>query len=223
MKNIKLFCTVCAIALMAQHSVRAEEFIDSALVISTEPVVERIYAPSRNCRHSAYQNLSNRPASDVNGEGAILGAILGGAVGAQFGKNKGQDAAAALGALIGSHIGSGKRELTGEQLLGALAGGVVGNQVGGGSGRTASTAAGAALGAAFAGGYLSRDRREISRQCGSDIVSRRVITKYKVEYEYNGLVLEGELPYKPVDSIDVIVKVDVLEDATLERFPHQQR
>lgn len=223
MNNIKLPSAVFAIALIAQNFALAEEYIDTAVVVKTEPVVERLYAPSRNCRHSAYSDLHNRPAHDVNGEGAILGAILGGAVGSQFGKGSGQDAAAALGAVIGTHIGSGQQQMTGEQMLGALAGGVIGNQVGDGSGRTAATATGAALGAALAGGYLSRDRNTIARECGTDIVSRRVITKYKVEYEYNGLVLEGELPYRPEDTIDVIVKVDVLEDVTLERYPHQQR
>ena len=218
MNNYKLLISVFSISLLMHNISNAEEYIDSAQVLSTKPVVERLYAPSKNCRHSAYSRHRYQENNSDAG-GAIMGALLGGIAGAQVGDGSGQDAAAALGAMMGAHIGSGGGDITGEQLLGALAGGVVGNQVGGGSGKTASTALGAVLGAALADGQISRDRHTIARECGNNVVSKKVITKYKVNYLYNGIELTGELPYKPEDSIDVIVKVDVLEDITLQNYP----
>lgn len=210
MKKSKLPSTVALIALISLTSANAGEYVDSAVVLSTEPVVETLYAPSDNCRHSAY----NTPVTADPGL-AIFGAALGGVAGAQFGKGSGQDAAAALGAFIGAEIAGGDGYVSGEELLGAIAGGVIGNQVGDGGGKTAATAIGAVMGSALASGKLSRDPSDFYDECGSNVVSKKVITKYKVNYEYNGLRFSGELPYKPENNVGVLVNVEVLEDRTL--------
>ena len=209
-KTALFVSTIFGITLIVPQQSGAEEFIDTAIVLDTSPVVERLYAPSKNCRHPAY---SKRPQDDQTM--TLLGALVGGVAGAQIGDGTEQDAAAALGAFFGAKIASGGGQITGEELLGAVAGGVIGNQVGGGSGKTASTAIGAVLGSALATGKLSHDRNVIARDCGDEVVSRRVITKYDVDYQYNGIRFSGTLPYKPSDRIDVIVDVEILEDRTI--------
>lgn len=106
-------------------------------------------------------------------------------------------------------------DFTGEELLGALAGGAAGQAIGKGSGKTVATATGAVIGAALGAGMVSRNRRDIVRQCGRQVVSRNVITSYDVEYEYKGVALSGNLPYEPHEYINLIISVDVLEDSTL--------
>ena len=207
MKN-PITSTIALFSLIPLTIAGAEEYVDSAVVLGTHPVVETLYAPAATCQHYTDNKNSN---ADL----AIFGAALGGLAGAQAGRGTGKDAAAAVGAIFGSKLLSGDGSFTGEELLGAIAGGVVGNQVGGGSGKTASTAAGAVLGSALASGKLSRSPTTYSQECGSSVVSKKVITKYKVDYEYNGIRFSGELPYKPVGTIGVLVNVDVLEDRTL--------
>ena len=211
MKMLKVIFNIALIPLFTLRFTHADEFIDKAEVITAKPVVERIYAPSRRCE-ARYANGRKQ----IDSDGAILGALLGGLAGSQVGKGSGQDAAAGLGAVLGAQLGGGGDEFTAEQLLGALAGGVIGNQVGGGSGKTASTAVGAALGAALAAGHLSRNSYEIERRCGkSQTISRNVITSYEIEYLYRGSIQEGVISYKPGDTIDVLVNVEVIEDGTL--------
>ena len=189
----------------------AEEFFDSAKVVSTRPIVENLYAPAASCQHYT----DNRNLNNTRADQALLGAALGGLAGSQAGRGRGKDAAAAAGAILGSKLLSGDGSFTGEELLGAIAGSVAGNQIGRGSGRTAATAAGAVLGSALASGKLSRSPETFSTDCGSNVVSQRVITSYNVVFEYNGYTLTSQLPYKPVGTIDVLVNVIVLEDRTL--------
>ena len=120
-----------------------------------------------------------------------------------------------MGAVIGSKVFTGDSYVSGEELLGAIAGGVVGNKVGRNSGKTAATAIGAVVGSALATGKLSRNPRDFQSECGKKVVSKKVITKYRVTYDYNGLSFTGELPYKPDEYVGVLVNVEVLEDRTL--------
>ncbi len=211
--NIRTALTSSTVALCALIPLTvsgAEEYIDTGIVLSTQPVVETLYAPAASCSHSAY----SRPASS-DPTLAILGAAFGGVAGAQFGKGSGQDAAAALGAIIGSKVATGDSYVSGEELLGAIAGGIIGNQVGDGSGKTTATAMGAVLGSALATGKLSRSPQTFASECGKNVVSKKVITKYRVTYDYNGMEFTGELPYKPERTVGVLVNVEVLEDRTL--------
>ena len=209
---------ICANLLLLHNLSYAQEYYDSAYVVETKPIVERLYAPSRTCNHPSYKrvrgDITRVQDEQADDPGAlILGALLGGAAGSAVGKGKGKDAATAIGAIIGAKIATGG-EFTGEELLGAIAGGVVGNQVGGGSGRTVATAAGAVAGSLIAKGLVSRDRSTYTRVCGDKIVSRRVITGYEVEFEYNGYLFTQELPYRPDDYVDIAVNVEVIEDIT---------
>ena len=211
MKIRNFFCVFAIIPLFPLSFAQAEQFIDTATVLKADPVVEKIYGPSEYCER---RQQGSRQAT--SGDDAILGAILGGVIGSQVGSGSGQDAAAGVGAVLGAQLASGGGEFTAEQLLGALAGGVIGNQVGGGGGKTAATAIGAALGAALASGQLSRDRYAIESRCGrKHTVARNVITAYKIEYLYQGIVQQGTISYKPGDTIDVLVDVQIVEDATL--------
>lgn len=211
-----LFLQNIAYAEHTDHEVYEEypnEYYDTARVVSVKPVVERLYAPSNKCRHPSYRKINEQKnaANDDQLGKLILGGILGGVAGSAVGKGRGQDAASALGAIIGAKIATGG-EFTGEQILGAIAGGVIGNQVGGGSGRTAATAVGALAGTALAGGLVSRDKEEFTRTCGDRVVSKRVITSYDVELEYNGYIMTRNLLSRPGNYVDVAVVVEVLDE-----------
>ena len=197
------------ILIIPAFSRAQENYLGKARVISTTPIIEKLYAPAKSCRHPKYARQQQQNSGDY-----LFGALLGGVVGAQVGKGSGKDAAAALGAVLGAELASGG-ELTGEELLGAIAGGAIGNTVGKGSGKTAATAAGAVLGNALASGMLSRNRSAFSRTCGRNVTSRNVITSYSVEYEYNDLLFSGTLPYKPEGSVNVLINAEILEDKTL--------
>ncbi len=208
LNKIKLLPIFIIGMIVQPFSYAEDDYLATARVVGTTPVIEKLYAPSRKCDHPQYRKARN------DGD-FIFGALLGGVAGAQVGKGSGRDAAAALGAVLGGNLAAGGGQLTGEELLGAIAGGAIGNTVGEGTGKTAATAAGAVLGNALASGMLSRNRDSYNRVCGRNVTSRNVITGYDVRYEYNGLQFVGRLPYKPDREVDILISAEILEDRTL--------
>lgn len=110
--------------------------------------------------------------------------------------------------------GGGSRSHT-PTVVGAIIGGVVGNQFGGGNGKRAATAAGAVL-----GGSIGRDvgRRNqgseryypvVEEHCEiqRDYRSERVVTGYRVHYEYDNRIYETRTRHEPGDMIRVRVAV----------------
>lgn len=192
-----------------------QEYYDQARVVDVQPIIERLYAPAETCSHPHYRRNPQQQSQNSNDDmgNFLLGGLLGAAAGSAIGKGDGKKVAAGLGAILGAKIATGG-DFTGEEILGALIGGAAGSQIGKGSGAVAGTAAGALAGAAIADGLVSRDRNEFTDYCGDQIVSRRVVTGFDVEFEYNGYSFYQTMPYRPQRFIDVAVQVSAIEDLT---------
>lgn len=109
----------------------------------------------------------------------------------------------------------GRRSSATPTIVGAIIGGVIGNQFGGGSGKRAATAAGAAL-----GGSIGHDAARQNRQGAEyyavtrerctvqrDWHEQRVVTGYRVAYEYDGEIYHTVMRHHPGDAIRVRVAV----------------
>ncbi len=99
-------------------------------------------------------------------------------------------------------------------VVGAIIGGVIGNQFGGGSGQKAATVAGAALGGSIGrdaarqnhrGEYyaVTRERCTVQRE----FREQRVLSGYRVGYEFDGQVYYTQLDRRPGDAIRVRVAI----------------
>jgi uncharacterized protein YcfJ len=82
-------------------SVYASELVDTARVISSTPVYDRVNEPRRECWN---ENVQSAPKERTLG-GAVLGGIAGGILGNQVGGGNGQTVATAAGAIAGAVIG----------------------------------------------------------------------------------------------------------------------
>lgn len=96
-----------AVALIGGTACAANDFVDTAQVISSRPIIERV--------SDARQECDNVPAPPKNTSiiAPIIGGVVGGLLGHQVGQGSGQTAATIVGAAGG-----------------AVAGNVVGNRVG---------------------------------------------------------------------------------------------
>ncbi len=207
--------TLSTAALMAFASVSAAgtDFIDTAQVVSSTPIVERISEPRQECGPAPAATPA--PAQPRSMTGAVLGGIAGGLLGAQVGKGSGKTAAAAAGAAVGAIAGdrvanpdSSDRPVSGA-VVGAAAGGLLGAQVGKGSGQIAAAAVGAAAGA-VTGDRVQNPQRTAAapaQQCRTVQVTREVIRGYTVVYHYSGRDVTVTLPYDPGPTVRVGVGI----------------
>ena len=80
----------------------ADDYFDTAPVLSVTPQVERVNSPRQEC-HTEYvrENYSNNSSP----AGAIIGGIAGGLIGSTIGKGDGKIAGAAVGAGVGAVVG----------------------------------------------------------------------------------------------------------------------
>jgi len=197
------------------------DFIDTAQVISSTPIVERISEPRQECSPAP----AAAPAQPRSMTGAVLGGIAGGLLGAQLGKGSGKTAAAAAGAAVGAIAGdrvanpdSGDRPVSGA-IVGAAAGGLLGAQVGKGSGQNAAAAAGAAVGAVTGDRVQNAQRTAAApaQPCRTVQVSREVIKGYTVVYHYSGRDVTVTLPYDPGPTVRV--GVGIIDNAPAASAP----
>jgi uncharacterized protein YcfJ len=79
----------------------ATDFIDTAPVISSTPIIEHINEPRQECSPAA----APAAAQTRSMTGVVLGTLAGGLLGAQVGRGSGQIAAAAVGAAVGAVSG----------------------------------------------------------------------------------------------------------------------
>ncbi|MEI7457541.1 MAG: glycine zipper 2TM domain-containing protein [Nitrosomonadales bacterium] len=94
--------SLCALSLLSLcSSVYASELVDTARVISSTPVYDRVNEPRRECWN---ENVQSAPKERTLG-GAVLGGIAGGILGNQVGGGNGQTVATAAGAIAGAVIG----------------------------------------------------------------------------------------------------------------------
>lgn len=202
---------------VVSSSAVAADFVDTAHVVSTTPIYERISEPRQECWT---ESQTTQPKERSMG-GAVVGGVAGGLLGSQVGGGSGNTAATAAGAVAGTVVGDrvsnpdgGNRSATGA-VVGGIAGGLLGSQVGGGSGRNAAAAAGAIAGAIIGDRVANPQapQQEQVQRCRQVEHYREEISGYNVVYRYHGREITTRLPYKPGNIIQVGVNLEVLDDS----------
>ena len=95
-----LISTAVALAF-TNAAFAAQDLTDTAQVISSTPIVERVYEPRQEC----WQEAAPAPAQERGVAGAIVGGVAGGLLGNQVGRGSGRTAATAAGAIGGAIVG----------------------------------------------------------------------------------------------------------------------
>ena len=105
MRYLKITMALSAmISAIFANQAMADDYFDTATVISAVPQTERINTPRQEChteiiRESGGYGTSSSPA------GAIIGGVAGGLLGNTIGKGGGKVASAAIGAGVGAVVG----------------------------------------------------------------------------------------------------------------------
>ena len=99
--RLKFALPVLMAAAMATHAM-ADDYFDSAPVLSVTPQMERVNTPRQECRTEYIREIVGNNSSPA---GAIIGGIAGGLLGSTIGKGDGSIAAAAIGAGVGAVVG----------------------------------------------------------------------------------------------------------------------
>jgi len=209
--------SLLAVSLISLYgSAVAVDFTDTARVVSSSPIYERVSEPKRECWTETVQVAPRERSMS----GAVIGGVAGGLLGSQVGGGSGNTAATGAGAVAGAVIGDrvanpdSNRSATGA-VVGGVAGAVLGSQIGGGTGNKAATAAGGIAGAVIGDRVANPDqpRTEQVERCREVQNSREVIKGYNVTYRYNGQDITTTLPYQvqPGDTLRVGVSVSVEE------------
>lgn len=191
-------------------STYAADFTETARVISSNPIYERVTEPKREC---STETVQVAPKEHSIG-GAVVGGVAGGVLGSQIGSGHGSAVATGAGAVAGAVIGDrvanpdSNRSATGA-VVGGVAGALLGSQVGGGSGSKAASVAGGIIGAVVGDRVANPDqpRNERVERCHEVQTSREVIKGYNVIYRYNGRDITTTLPYQPGSTVQVGVGV----------------
>src|SRR5215831_19744259 len=140
-ESMKTAIAAAIAVAFANAAIAAQDLTDTAQVISSTPIVERITEPRQEC----WQEAATTPAKDRNVAAPIIGGVAGALLGSQVGRGSGKTAATAAGAVVGSVVGDrvanpdSDRPIAGA-VVGGAAGGLLGAQVGSGSGRNAAAA-----------------------------------------------------------------------------------
>lgn len=208
----------------------AADFTDTARVISSTPIYERVSEPKRECWTETVQVAPKERSIG----GAVVGGVAGGLLGSQVGGGSGNTAATGAGAVAGAVIGDrvanpdSNRSATGA-VVGGVAGAVLGSQVGGGTGNKAATAAGGIAGAIIGDRVANPDqpRTEQVERCREVQSSREVIKGYNVTYRYNGQDITTTLPYEVRQGetlrVGVSVSVEERRDSRYEGSSQKSR
>ncbi|MDD5384309.1 MAG: glycine zipper 2TM domain-containing protein [Gallionella sp.] len=202
----------------------AADFTDTARVVSSTPIYERVTEPKRECWTETVQVAPKERSMG----GAVVGGVAGGLLGSQVGGGKGSTAATGAGAVAGAVIGDrvsnpdSNRSATGA-VVGGVAGALLGSQIGGGTGNKAATAAGGIAGVMIGDRVANPDqpRTEQVERCRQVDSSREVIKGYNVTYRYNGQDITTTLPYQPGSTIRV--GVSVIDDQQGQRYEEPQK
>jgi len=87
-------------ALIGGSAYGASDFVDTAQVISANPIIERVTEPRQEC------DTAPAAQKDSNIVAPIIGGLLGGLLGHQVGAGRGQTAATIVGAAGGAMAGN---------------------------------------------------------------------------------------------------------------------
>ena len=203
----------------------AADFVDTARVISSTPIYERVNEPRRECWTETVQVTPKERSMT----GAVVGGVAGGLLGSQVGGGHGNTAATGAGAVAGAVAGDrvanpdSERSATGS-IVGGIAGALLGSQIGGGSGNKAATAAGGVAGVLIGDRVANPDqpRSKQVERCREVENSREVIKGYNVTYRYNGRDVTTTLPYQPGSTVKV--GISMIEDtSTTQSNRYQDR
>lgn len=209
-------------------NVYAADFVDTARVVSSDPIYKRVSEPRRECWNETVQTAPRERSMG----GAVVGGVAGGLLGSQVGGGQGNTAATAVGAIAGAMTGDNisnpnSNHSAAGSIVGGIAGALLGSQVGGGSGKTAATAAGGLAGVligdrvANPGQQVTQSGSQQVRRCRDVQHSRDVINGYNVTYRYNGQLATVKLPYKPGKTVSV--GVSLIQDQTRQdRYQNNQ-
>ena len=217
--------SLLVLSLFSLHgNVFAADFTDTARVISSTPIYERVSEPKRECWTETVQVAPKERSIG----GAVIGGVAGGLLGSQVGGGSGNTAATGAGAVAGAVIGDrvanpdSNRSATGA-VVGGVAGAVLGSQIGGGKGNKAATAVGGIAGAVIGDRVANPDqpRTEQVERCRQVESSREAIKGYNVTYRYNGQDITTTLPYQPGSTIRV--GVSVIQDQQDRRYEDSQK
>jgi uncharacterized protein YcfJ len=99
-----LILSTLTLGLMQALPAQANGFRDTANVVSSTPIYERINEPERTCRSEQVGYERVRSGGRDYG-GAVLGGIVGGLLGNTIGKGSGRSVATAVGAATGAIAG----------------------------------------------------------------------------------------------------------------------
>ena len=92
--------TALAVALVGGNAYGASDFVDTAQVVSSTPIIERVSEPRQEC------DTAPVPQKNSNILGPIIGGIVGGLLGHQVGRGRGQTAGTIVGAAGGAVAGT---------------------------------------------------------------------------------------------------------------------
>ncbi|MGE5621623.1 MAG: glycine zipper 2TM domain-containing protein [Bacillota bacterium] len=100
--SMQVRLAVAAMCFGAVSVAAANDFEDSARVVSVSPQVEQVNQPRQECR-TEYVTVQRQPQRGMGG--SIIGGIAGGILGNQVGGGNGRTAATAAGAIAGAIVG----------------------------------------------------------------------------------------------------------------------
>jgi uncharacterized protein YcfJ len=214
---MKKMISIAVLSAFASTGIAAPDFTDTAQVISSTPIVERIYEPRQECEPVA---AAPAPVRERTILGPIVGGVAGALLGSRIGGGNGRNAATAAGAVVGTIVGDrvansgSERPMTGA-VIGGAAGGLAGAQVGKGNGKTAATAVGAIAGSMIGDRAQNPQQTQTAsaqpaERCRTVDTARDVVKGYTVVYHYNGHDVTTTLPYDPGSTVRV--GVSLLED-----------
>ncbi len=198
-------------ALLMTLPTHAADFTDTARVISTTLIVEKVREPRQECVTDVQPQYT--PQAERSVIAPIIGGVAGALLGSTIGRGSGRDAATAAGAIAGTIVGDrvanpdSERSMTGS-VVGGAAGGLLGAQVGKGNGRTAAAATGAIAGAVVGDRVDNRQTAGAAQpapRCHTVETIRDVIRGYSVVYQYNGRDITTTMPYDPGPTVRVAV------------------
>ena len=195
-------------ALFMTLPAHAADFTDTARVISSSPIVEKVREPRQECTTDVQPQRA--PQAERSIIAPIIGGVAGALLGSTVGRGSGRDAATAAGAIAGTIVGDrvanpdSERSMTGS-VAGGAAGGLLGAQVGKGSGRTAAAAPGAIAGAVVGDRVDNRQTASAqpAQRCRTVETIRDVIRGYAVVYQYNGRDIATTMPHDPGSTVRV--------------------
>ena len=189
-----------AFAVTALTSAMAQNYSDTAQVLSAQPIYERNNVPRQECINetvttdrvvpsqgsgyvtAGYQQQQPAPQPERTiGAGTVIGAIIGGVDGHQFGRSSG-----------GRDVGTG---------VGVVAGGLIGNQI-----ENSPPAGQPAYAAAPTRVDYIPETRNVQR-CTTVYDNRDEVTGYNVAYRYQGRDYTTRMAYDPGPTMRVQVNL----------------